>query len=48
MLDVVDVEVLVIVVVVDVEFDEFFYYDDGFKKKKIVDVLWELLYNVLY
>lgn len=30
----------------DAEPDEFLYYDDGFKKKKIVDVLRESLYNV--
>lgn len=45
-LDAADAEALATAAAADAEPDEFLYYDDGFKKKKIVDVLRESLYNV--
>jgi len=42
-LDAADAEALEAVAAVDAEPDEFLYHDDGFKKKKIVDVLRESL-----
>ncbi len=38
-LDAADAEALATAAAADAEPDEFLYYDDGFKKKKIVDVL---------
>ncbi|BBX99035.1 type VII secretion protein EccCa [Mycobacterium lacus] len=45
-LDAADAEALAAAAAADAEPDEFLYHDDGFKKKKIVDVLRESLHNV--
>lgn len=45
-LDAADATALEAAAAVDAEPDEFLYYDDGFKRKKIVDVLRESLHNV--
>jgi type VII secretion protein EccCa/type VII secretion protein EccCb len=45
-LDATDAAALEAAAAVDTEPDEFLYHDDGFKRKKIVDVLRESLHNV--
>ncbi len=47
-LDAADAAALEAAAAVDAEPDEFLYHDDGFKKKKVVDVLRESLQHVLH